>query len=112
MVLFQTGGEGNALAPDATAFVHRDSDWLMTINLSWGSDTSDELLKQNRDWLNGFYQAMIAFATPGSYQNFPDPSLTNYLDPYYLTNLPKLRRVKKDVDPTRVFTYPQAIPPA
>jgi FAD/FMN-containing dehydrogenase len=112
MVLFQTGKEVNALPPDATAFVHRDSDWLMTINLSWGSDTSDELLKQNRDWLNGFYGAMIAFATPGSYQNFPDPSLANYLESYYLTNLPKLRQVKKEVDPTRVFTYPQAIPPA
>src|SRR5712692_1031127 len=111
MVLFQTGKEVNALRPDATAFVHRDSDWLMTINLSWGSDTSDELLKQNRDWLNGFYGAMIAFSTPGSYQNFPDPSLTNYLESYYLTNLPKLQRVKAEVDPTCVFKYPQAIPP-
>jgi FAD binding domain/Berberine and berberine like len=112
MVLFQTGRQVNALRPDATAFAHRDSDWLMTINLSWGTDTSDELLRQNREWLNGFYAAMIAFATPGSYQNFPDPSLTNYLESYYLGNLGKLRRIKKTVDPTRVFIYPQAIPPA
>jgi berberine-like enzyme len=111
MVLFQTGRQVNALPPAATAFVHRDSDWLMTINLSWGSDTSDELLKQNRDWLNGFYGAMIAFATPGSYQNFPDPSITNYLESYYGSNLPKLQRVKAEVDPTCVFKYPQAIPP-
>ena len=111
MVLFQTGKEVNALHPDATAFVHRDSDWLMTINLSWGSDTSDELLQKNRDWLDGFYGAMIKFATPGSYQNFPDPSLTNYLESYYLTNLGKLQRVKAEVDPTCVFKYPQAIPP-
>ena len=112
MVLFQTGQQVNALGPGDTAFVHRDSDWLMTINLAWGSDTSDELVKQNRGWLDGFYGAMIEFATPGSYQNFPDPSLTNYLESYYLTNLPRLRTVKTEVDPTRVFTYPQAIPPA
>jgi len=112
MVLFQTGEQVNALPREATAFVHRNSKWLMTINLSWGTDTSDELLAQNREWLDKFYAAMIAFATPGSYQNFPDPSLANYLESYYLTNLPELRRVKRDVDPTRVFIYPQAIPPA
>ena len=83
----------------------------MTIALSWGSDTCDELLKQNREWQDGFYAAMIRFATPGSFQNFPDPSLANYLESYYLTNLPKLRRVKAEVDPTCVFKYPQAIPP-
>lgn len=112
MVLFQTGEKVNALPPDATAFVHRNSTWLMTIALSWGGDTSDDVLKRNRDWQNAFYESMRPFATPGSYQNFPDPSLTNFLDSYYGANLPKLRRIKREVDPTRVFDYPQAIPPA
>jgi len=112
MVLFQTGMQVNKPKWDETAFVHRNSTWLMTIALGWGGDTSDELLKQNREWQDGFYQAMIRFATPGSFQNFPDPSLTNPLDAYYGPNLAKLQTVKAKFDPTCVFKYPQAIPPA
>jgi FAD/FMN-containing dehydrogenase len=111
-VLFQTGDQVNALPPDATAFVHRDSTWLMTIALSWGADTSEDLLRRNRDWQDAFYESMLPFATSGSFQNFPDPSLTDFLDSYYGTNLPRLQRIKAQIDPTRVFHYPQAIPPA
>jgi len=112
MVLFQTGDQVNAFPPDATAFVHRDSTWLMTIALSWGVDTPEDVLTRNRDWQDAFYESMLPFATPGSFQNFPDPSLTDFLQSYYGPNLPKLQRIKADVDRTRVFDYPQAISPA
>jgi FAD/FMN-containing dehydrogenase len=35
----------------------------------------------------------------------------DYLQQYYATNLPRLERIKAAVDPTRVFNFPQAIPP-
>jgi FAD/FMN-containing dehydrogenase len=112
LVLFQTGHRTNALAPDATAFVHRNSRWLMTLALNWARDTSEDLLRRNRDWLDGFYEAMLPFATSESFQNFPDPSLADFLPAYYGANLPRLRRIKAEVDPARIFNYPQSIPPA
>jgi FAD/FMN-containing dehydrogenase len=112
MVLFQTGAAVNALAPDATAFVHRGSAWLMTIALDWGADDPPDLVEQNRAWQDMFYDAMLPFASAESYQNFPDPSLADWPQAYYGDNLPRLRLVKAAVDPAGVFRYPQGIPPA
>jgi FAD/FMN-containing dehydrogenase len=112
LVLFQTGDGVNALPPDATAFVHRDSIWLMTIALDWGETDSEDVVRRNREWQDGFYEAMLPFATPESFQNFPDPSLGDWLQAYYGSNLPRLQHIKAAVDPTSVFRYPQGIPPA
>ncbi len=111
LVLFQTGAAVNAPAPDATAFVHRNSSWLMTIALDWSEADALDVVGRNAEWQNTFYEAMLPFALPQSYQNFPDPALGDWLDAYYGSNLPRLERIKAQVDPTRVFRYPQGIPP-
>ncbi len=99
------------MAPDATAFVHRGSDWLMTINLGWGATDDAATVHRNRAWQNEFYDAMLPFALPESYQNFSDPSLIDWQEAYYGGNLERLRRVKAEVDPHRVFRFHQGIPP-
>ena len=110
--LFQTGDQVNAIAPDATAFVHRSSDWLMALDLSWSASDSADTIHRGHIWQNDFYDAMTAFALPESYQNFVDPSLTDWQQAYYGANLPRLKQVKAAVDPTRVFRFHQGIPPA
>ena len=55
---------------------------------------------------------MAPFALPEAYQNFVDPSLTDYLRQYYGRNVPRLERIKAAVDPTMVFDFPQVIPAA
>jgi FAD/FMN-containing dehydrogenase len=110
--LFQTGDQVNAIAPTATAFVHRSSDWLMALDLSWSATDSSEAIHQGHIWQNDFYDAMTAFALLESYQNFVDPSLTDWQQAYYGANLPRLRQVKAAVDPLRVFRFHQGIPPA
>jgi len=113
MVLFQTGGKVNSIAPDATAFVHRNSEWLMTIALSWSERDSRRRIDANLAWQSNFYSAISTFAGDGgAYQNFIDPSLTDWQQEYYGANLPRLQQVKAAVDPTRVFNFPEAIPPA
>ncbi len=105
LVLFQTGDQVNAVAPDSTAFVHRNSDWLMTLALSWGADDSAGNIELNLDWQDAFYAAMRAYST-GSYVNFPDPALSSWAVDYYGANLPRLERIKAQVDPTQVFRFP------
>ncbi|MCG6875952.1 MAG: FAD-binding oxidoreductase [Betaproteobacteria bacterium] len=109
---FQTGGRINAVAPTATAFVHRDSRWIMDVGLNWTAADSPIVLRRNREWQDAFYQAMLPFSTRGAYQNFVDPSLENWQQAYYGSNLARLRRIKSRVDPGGVFRFAQGIQPA
>ena len=110
-VLFQTGAQVNAVAPDATAFVHRDSDWLMTLALHWGANDSAATVQSNLDWQAAFYRTMRNFSS-GAFINFPDPSLSTWQQDYYGANLPRLESIKARIDPLQLFNFPQSIPPA
>lgn len=116
---FQTGGAINAPKPADTAFVHRDSRWLMVVGLYWSEGDSHNkiLLDSNRAWQDDFYNAMWPRAGGGAYQNFADPSLSNdparadyFATAYYGGNLDRLKAVKAKADPDRVFNFNQAIP--
>ncbi len=110
--LFQTGGAMNAVPAAATAFVHRESAWLSSVGLVWEESDSSAEVQRNLEWQRAFYEAYIPFAGGGAYQNFIDPSLRDWKREYYLSNLSRLEAVKSRVDPTRVFRFPEAIPPS
>lgn len=109
---FQTGGAVNDVAPDATAFVHRSSQWLALVGYYWESrdNAHPALIAEGHAWQNAFYDSMrTSFNGVGAFQNFPDPSLKDWAEAYYGQNLARLRAVKKAVDPNRLFDFPQAI---
>jgi hypothetical protein len=108
---FQTGDRMNRVPSDATAFVHRDSHWLPSISVNWGADDTQAVVQSNLDWQAGLYGELLAFTTGGAYQNFPDPSLTDWKQAYYGTNLKRLEAIKSSVDPLFFFRFDQAIPP-
>ncbi len=112
LVLFQTGGRINDIAPEATAFVHRDSRWLLVVSASWSEDDPADVVDRARAWQDGFYADLGRFARGGAYQNFTDPVLQDWAEAYYGTNLPRLRAIKRAVDPDNVFRFAQSIPPA
>ncbi len=108
---FQTGGEMNVPKAKDTAFVHRDSRWLMVVGLYWNHDDQNdpETMKRAHAWQNAFYDRMRPLAGGGAYQNFTDPSLTDYRQAYYGQNLDRLAAIKGHVDRSDVFRFPQSI---
>lgn len=107
--IFQTGGRVNDKKPSDTAFVHRQSHWLGSIDLYWAHDTPHDVLRDNLAWLSAFYEAIVPIAGGGAYQNFIDPSLTDWKIAYHGSNLARLEEIKKRVDPSGVFTFREAL---
>ena len=66
----------------------------------------------SKRWINGVWRALRPYASGQAYQNYIDPQLTTWQKAYYAGNLPRLREIKKQVDPDFMFRFKQAIPPA
>ncbi|KAF9165463.1 hypothetical protein DFQ26_009916 [Actinomortierella ambigua] len=81
----------------------------------WGDPTSKPGLTcpDCLTWSTNFARDMQAAYSSGpleAYQNYIDRDLPKSLHAYYGKNLPRLRQIKKAIDPGNVFTFPQAIP--
>ena len=110
MLLDPYGGALNRVAPDATAFVHRDQLFSAQMLAYYGA--AGEGAAADR-WLNGARKRACARSPPGqAYQNYIDPGLAGWQHAYYATNLPRLRAIKRTWDPDQVFRFRQSIPPA
>ena len=106
------GGAINGVAPDATAFVHRDALCQLEISGTWGSASSRATIEQVQAWLTHTARAIGPYTNGQSYENYIDQSLADWKTAYYGANLPRLERIKRAHDPDDVFAFPQAIPPA
>jgi FAD/FMN-containing dehydrogenase len=107
---FQTGGAIKRVARTATAYVHRDHDWLMVVGLYWTKEDARDgaLIRRAHLWQDAFYRD-LGKVLHGAYQNFPDPSLASWREAYYQENYFRLSQVRKRVDPDRVFAFAQGI---
>lgn len=101
LLLDSYGGAINRVAPDATAFVHRDQ--LFCIQYYSGSSDGA--------WLESAHAAMRPHASGQAYQNYIDPQLRTWRSAYYGANLDRLEQVKAAVDPDRLFRFRQGITP-
>lgn len=108
---FQTGGATQALGPTETAFVHRNSKWLASIEIDWTPGQTPTSRDRAHRWQNRFYDDITPLCAGGAFQNFPDPNLKDWADAYYGENLPRLRAIKTAVDPQNLFRYRQSIRP-
>ncbi|MFF4401840.1 FAD-binding oxidoreductase [Streptomyces sp. NPDC001480] len=100
------GGAVNRVSPTATAFVHRRSRMLAQYIASWGSGSSGTTAQS---WLTSAHDAMKPYASGAAYQNYTDPTLTNWRKAYYGDAATRLTQVKKQYDPERFFSYPQGL---
>ena len=109
MVFDSYGGAINAVRPDSTAFVHRDALACIEYSVSWGPGASASVMADAQSWL-GDTQGQLAPYSHGAYQNYIDPTLADWQQAYYGSNLPRLVDVKRSYDPDDVFHFAQSIP--
>ncbi|MFD7924226.1 FAD-dependent oxidoreductase [Streptomyces sp. NPDC059740] len=104
------GGAINDVARDATAYVHRDTVFqLIGIDTVGTADPAAAEQAAAQSWVTGVFEAMDPYSNGESYQNMPDPALTDWRRSYYAENHPRLAATKALYDPHRFFTFPQAI---
>jgi FAD/FMN-containing dehydrogenase len=99
-ILFDAyGGAINRVAPDATAFVHRQTLCSMQY-LSYDGGAA---------WLDQTWKRMRPYVSGMAYQNYIDPSLPGWREAFYGENLSRLEAIRRRVDPDHFFQFPQAI---
>ena len=104
------GGVINRTSPSATAFVHRNTQFLAQYFVSLPAGASQSTVKQNTTWLNDLYGTLHPQASGFAYQNYIDPNLQDWANAYYGSNLPRLSQVKSTYDPDNAFRFKQSIP--
>jgi FAD/FMN-containing dehydrogenase len=104
------GGVINEPAPGDTAFVHRDAIACAQYSVSYANGSpSPTVAASARAWLAQTQGSFAPYAQ-GAYQNYIDPTLSDWAEAYYGTNLPRLRQVKGVYDADNVFHFAQSIP--
>nr|WP_223184778.1 FAD-binding oxidoreductase [Streptomyces sp. CBMA152] len=109
--MFAWGGAINEVPATDTAFVHRDTMFLASMDASWSREDSCERVRAVQDWVNGLYDDMGSHMSHSSYQNFVDPDLPAWTSAYYGANYARLVEVKRKYDPANVFGFDQGIRP-
>ncbi|RFS86598.1 FAD-binding oxidoreductase [Actinomadura spongiicola] len=104
------GGHANALSRTETAYVHRDTRFMVTL-YGWHREgpVSDEDKAVAGRWIDAAFNVIDPYSNGETYQNFIDPRLTDWKRSYYAENYRRLQRVKRHYDPHNVFRSPQSI---
>jgi FAD/FMN-containing dehydrogenase len=110
LVLDGYGGAINAVAPAATAFVHRSAIACAQYSVTFPSAPPSASVRAGAaEWLSQL-ASVLEPVGHGSYQNYIDPTLADWPSAYYGANLPRLRQIKGRYDPDDVFHFAQSIP--
>jgi FAD/FMN-containing dehydrogenase len=108
MVIFRIGQSVNAAPDDATAFSHRDAEYLFHTISVWEELGDDErVIAANR----AFCDAMRPFCTGGAYLNFTFPE-DRVRDAYGEEKYERLVALKDRYDPDNLFRLNQNIKPS
>jgi len=101
------GGAVNEVAPEATAYPHRDAEYVMNVHARW-EDTSDD--SKCIKWSRDYFEATAPYATGGVYVNFV-PEGEAPIEAAYGPNYERLLALKRKYDPRNLFRLNQNIAP-
>lgn len=105
-VVFRIGQGVASVADEATAFSHRDAQYLFHPITMWQEPTDDErLIAASR----AFCDAMRPFSTGGAYLNFTPEDRVR--DAYGAAKYARLQALKARYDPDNLFRLNQNITP-
>ncbi|MGW2842634.1 FAD-binding oxidoreductase [Streptomyces sp. NPDC001493] len=107
VILTALGGAVNRVARDATAFVHRDSRMLAQYIAAWSPDSPGSSATRAQGWLKDIHAAMAPHASGEAYQNYSDPTLTDWRRAYFGSSADRLGRLRDRYDPEGLFAGPQ-----
>ena len=94
----------------AACFLHRTPRLLVRHTCTVGARATAELRDHARDWVDASAATLAPCANGHVYQGYADLRLEGWEEAYYGDAYPRLRRIKRRVDPGDVFRHAQSIP--
>lgn len=103
------GGAINRVPVDATAYPHRNVEFVVNVHTRWSAAADDAACVA---WARKLYDAAAPFATGGVYVNFmPEDEAARVRGGAYGPNYDRLARVKANYDPKNFFRMNQNVAP-
>jgi hypothetical protein len=103
------GGAVNRKTVEATAYPHRDVEFVLNVHTRWRDPQQDRACI---DWARAFFDAAAPTATGGVYVNFmPQDENDRVRAGAYGPNFERLARLKARYDPDNLFRMNQNIAP-
>jgi FAD/FMN-containing dehydrogenase len=108
MHFYAINGAAHRVAPDATAFAHRDAAFATNIVGAWPDPAQND---DNIAWVRGYFEALAPYSTEGGYVNFMSADDQDRIRASYGANYDRLVEVKRTYDPGNLFRVNQNIAP-
>jgi len=106
VILACISGAANRVAPDATAYRHRDAKFIMNVHGRWESPADDQKCIA---WPRELFKAASPFASAGAYVNFMTEEEGDRVAAVYGANYQRLSEIKRKYDPNNLFHFNQNI---
>jgi FAD/FMN-containing dehydrogenase len=103
------GGATNRLPADATAYPHRDAEFVLNVHSRWEHPEEDDTCIS---WARRLFAELAPYATGGVYVNFMTQDEQARIRDAYGANYARLAELKRKYDPGNVFRVNQNIAPA
>jgi FAD/FMN-containing dehydrogenase len=109
IVIPTVGGAVRRVAPDATAYYHREAQYVMSLANCWLEPSEDQA---NIDWVRTTWSALTPHLPKRVYVNELDEEGADRVRDAYGPAYTRLAALKRQYDPDNVFRLNQNIPPA
>ena len=104
-------GAVHEVASTATAFPHRDGLFVYQFQARTRIGAPVQTVESAQTWLDNLYDSLTPWRTGAEYSNYGNRRLNNWQQSYFGGNVPRLRRVKTEVDPRNIFRFEQSVRP-